>query len=51
MCFFETGYGRGMVLDFDYDHPPQVKHPTRLAHLEKLAFNKMYWATKPTARL
>ncbi len=51
MCFFETGYGKGMVLDFDYDHPPKVKHPTRLAHLEKLAFNKMYWATIPTARL
>jgi sulfide:quinone oxidoreductase len=51
MCFFETGHGKGMVLNFDYDHPPKVKHPTRLAHLEKLAFNKMYWATIPTARL
>jgi len=51
MCFFETGFGKGMVLDFDYDHPPKVKHPTRLAHWEKLAFNRMYWATIPTARL
>jgi sulfide:quinone oxidoreductase len=51
MCFFETGYGKGMVLDFNYDHPPKVDHPTRLAHLEKLAFNKMYWAMIPTARV
>jgi sulfide:quinone oxidoreductase len=51
MCFFETGYGKGMVLNFDYEHPPKVKRPTRLAHLEKVAFNKMYWATIPTARV
>jgi sulfide:quinone oxidoreductase len=51
MCFFETGGGKGMVLDFNYAHPPSVKHPTRRHHWAKIAFNKMYWATIPTARL
>ena len=51
MCFFETGYGKGMVLDFNYNRPPHVSHPTRLAHWEKLAFNRAYWATIPKARV
>ncbi|MCL4518331.1 MAG: NAD(P)/FAD-dependent oxidoreductase, partial [Thaumarchaeota archaeon] len=36
-CFLETGYGKGITLNFDYSHPPKPSQPNRLAHMEKIA--------------
>lgn len=55
-CFIESGRGKGLLLDFNYDTEPLVgTYPlpgvgpfgllrdTRLNHLGKLAFEPMYW--------
>lgn len=55
-CFIETGGGKGMLIDFNYDTEPLPgKYPlagvgpmsllkqTRLNHLGKLAFRWVYW--------
>jgi sulfide:quinone oxidoreductase len=55
-CFIETGDGRGLLIDFNYDTEPLTgKYPvplvgpfslleeTRANHLGKLAFRWMYW--------
>jgi sulfide:quinone oxidoreductase len=51
MCFFEIGDGKGTLLRFDYDHPPQPPKPNRLWHLGKIVFNKTYWHTVPRGRV
>jgi sulfide:quinone oxidoreductase len=51
MCFFEVGDGKGTLLQFDYDHPPQPPKPNRLWHLGKLVFNQTYWHTVPKGRV
>jgi sulfide:quinone oxidoreductase len=51
MCFFEVGDGRGTLLQFDYDHPPQPPAPNRLWHLGKVVFNRTYWHTVPKGRV
>jgi sulfide:quinone oxidoreductase len=51
MCFFEIGDGKGTLLRFDYDHPPQPPKPNRLWHLGKVVFNKTYWHTVPRGRI
>jgi len=51
MCFFEIGDGKGTLLRFDYDHPPQPPKPNRLWHLGKVVFNKTYWHTVPRGRV
>lgn len=55
-CFIESGAGRGMLLDFNYDTQPytgtfplpgvgplRLLHETRLNHWAKLAFRWVYW--------
>ncbi len=54
-CFIETGYGRGLLIDFNYDvEPLPGKFPfafgplsllkqSRLNHLGKLLFRWVYW--------
>ena len=55
-CFIETGYGKAVLIDFNYDiQPVPGKFPmpvigpmsllkeTRLNHLGKLAFKHVYW--------
>jgi sulfide:quinone oxidoreductase len=55
-CFIETGFGRAILVDFNYDvQPVPGKFPlpgigpmtlleeTRLNHLGKLAFKPIYW--------
>jgi sulfide:quinone oxidoreductase len=53
-CFIETGFGKAMLIDFNYDTEPLPGHyPTavglpllkqsRLAHLGKLMFQWFYW--------
>ena len=55
-CFVESGHGRGMLIDFNYDTEPLPgKYPlpgigpfsllkeTELNHVGKLAFRWMYW--------
>ncbi len=55
-CFIETGHGKGMLIDFNYDTEPLPgKYPvpgvgpfslleeTRINHRGKLAFRWMYW--------
>jgi sulfide:quinone oxidoreductase len=53
-CFIETGFQRGLLIDFDYDteplpgrYPGAVGLPllreSRLNHLGKLAFQWLYW--------
>jgi sulfide:quinone oxidoreductase len=53
-CFVETGDGKALLLDFNYDteplpghYPAQIGFPllreSRLNHLGKLAFERLYW--------
>jgi len=53
-CFIETGRGRALLIDFNYDTEPLTGHypgpiglpllrPSRLNHLGKLAFQQLYW--------
>lgn len=55
-CFIETGEGKAMLIDFNYDYEPLPgKYPvagvgpmsllkqTRINHMGKLAFRWMYW--------
>jgi sulfide:quinone oxidoreductase len=51
MCFFEVGDGKGTLLRFDYEHPPQPPRPNRMWHLGKVLFNRTYWHTVPRGRI
>ncbi|NJD26781.1 MAG: NAD(P)/FAD-dependent oxidoreductase [Chloroflexi bacterium] len=51
MCFFEVGDGKGTLLRFDYDHPPQPPKPNVFWHLGKIVFNKTYFHTVPKGRV
>jgi sulfide:quinone oxidoreductase len=53
-CFIETGFGKALLVDFNYDTEPLPGHyPTRVGlpllkearinHLGKLAFQSFYW--------
>jgi len=53
-CFIETGQGKALLIDFNYDTEPLTGHypgrmglpllrPSRLNHLGKLAFQQFYW--------
>ena len=55
-CFIESGHGKGLLLDFNYDTEPLpghyplprvgpfiLLHESRLNHMGKLAFRWMYW--------
>ena len=53
-CFIETGRGKALLIDFNYDTEPLTGHypgpvglpllrPSRLNHLGKLAFQQLYW--------
>ena len=53
-CFIETGSGKALLIDFNYDTEPLTgRYPTRLGlpllrqsrlnHLGKLAFQQFYW--------
>ena len=50
-CFLETGYGKGITLNFNYNKPPNPGSPNRIAHWEKELFNRLYWSTVPKARV
>ena len=51
MCFLETGYNKASMLNFDYEHPPELHEPSRHVHYEKMVFNKAYWYLVPTGVL
>jgi sulfide:quinone oxidoreductase len=51
MCFFEVGDGKGTLLRFDYEHPPEPPKPNALWHLGKVVFNKTYFHTVPRGRV
>lgn len=55
-CFIESGFGKGFLLDFNYEQEPVPGHfpfphlgpfgllsQTRINHLGKLAFKYVYW--------
>jgi len=53
-CFIESGSGKALLIDFNYDTEPVAGHyparlglpllrPSRLNHLGKLAFQQLYW--------
>jgi sulfide:quinone oxidoreductase len=53
-CFIETGFGKALLIDFNYDHDPvpgrfpgpvglPLLAESRLNHLGKLAFEHLYW--------
>jgi sulfide:quinone oxidoreductase len=55
-CFIETGAGKALLIDFNYDTQPLTGHyparvglpllrESRLNHLGKLAFGQLYWHT------
>ena len=50
MCFFEVGDGKGTLLRFDYENPPNPPSPSRLWHIGKLFFNKTYYRIVPKGR-
>jgi sulfide:quinone oxidoreductase len=50
MCFFEVGDGRGTLLRFDYEHPPEPPRPSRIWHMGKVFFNKTYFRIVPRGR-
>ncbi len=50
MCFFEVGDGKGTLLRFDYENPPNPPAPSRLWHVGKLVFNKTYYRIVPRGR-
>lgn len=45
VCFLGVGRRRTAIIQFDADHPPRVAGPSRLWHLVRWAFEKVYWAT------
>jgi sulfide:quinone oxidoreductase len=60
-CFIETGFGKALLIDFNYDYEPVPGHyPTRLGlpllkesrlnHLGKLMFQWLYWHRLLTGR-
>jgi sulfide:quinone oxidoreductase len=53
-CFIESGFGKALLIDFNYDTEPLTGHfpgftglpllkESRLNHLGKLAFQQFYW--------
>ena len=55
-CFVETGYGKAMLIDFNYDQEPlpgkfpvpgigpmSLLKETKVNHMGKLAFRWAYW--------
>ncbi len=54
-CFIESGNGKALLIDFNYDHEPhegnfpfafgplKLLEESRLNHLGKLAFRQVYW--------
>ncbi|HSG14103.1 MAG TPA: FAD/NAD(P)-binding oxidoreductase [Gaiellaceae bacterium] len=53
-CFIETGFGKALLIDFNYEHEPVPGHfpmalglpllkESRLNHLGKLMFQWLYW--------
>lgn len=53
-CFIETGFGKAMLIDFNYEQEPVTGHypaavglpllkESRLNHLGKLMFQSLYW--------
>jgi sulfide:quinone oxidoreductase len=53
-CFIESGFGKALLIDFNYDTEPLTGHyparmglpllrQSRLNHLGKLAFQQFYW--------
>ena len=60
-CFIETGYGKALLIDFNYDTEPLPGHypgaiglpllkQSRLNHLGKLMFQQLYWHSLPPGR-
>lgn len=50
-CFCDAGFKRGIMLDFDYDHPPVPPPFSRAAYWRKILFNKLYYWILPKDRL
>jgi sulfide:quinone oxidoreductase len=50
-CFIETGFGKALLIDFDYEREPLPGHygvlpllkESRLNHLAKTRFDRVYW--------
>ncbi len=50
-CFCDAGFRKGIMLDFDYEHPPVPPPFSRAAYWRKIFFNKFYWWILPKDRL
>ena len=42
-CFIEAGDGKSTYISFDYENPPIPVTASKLIHLYKIVYNKLYW--------
>ncbi|WP_267641491.1 NAD(P)/FAD-dependent oxidoreductase [Haloarchaeobius amylolyticus] len=45
VCFIEAGMNEATFVEFDYEHPPELRDESRPVHWAKLAYNESYWLT------
>jgi sulfide:quinone oxidoreductase len=50
-CFLDGGFRKGLIMDFDYSHPPPPPKFSRLAYFKKMFFSRFYWWILPKDRL
>ncbi len=50
-CFLDGGFRKGVIMDFDYAHPPPPPEFSRMAYLKKMFFSRFYWWILPKDRL
>jgi sulfide:quinone oxidoreductase len=50
-CFLDGGFKKGLIMDFDYEHPPPPPQFSRLSYFKKMFFSRFYWWILPKNRL
>jgi sulfide:quinone oxidoreductase len=50
-CICDAGFRKGIMMSFDYEHPPVPPPLNRRHYLMKLIINRFYWMLIPKARV